>query len=63
MDSEQEIHVFEVDLGLNLIQNDKDFSIDARTIKRLTQDLSDGIWKKWQNSVENTDNFTQFSIN
>ena len=34
MDSEQEIHVFEVDLGLNLIQNDKDFSIDARTIKR-----------------------------
>ena len=62
IDSEEEIHMFEVDRGLNFIQNDRDFSIDTRTIKRLTKDLSEGIWKNWQNDIEKTSNYSHFSI-
>ena len=31
-------------------------------IKRLTKDLSEGIWKNWQNDIEKTSNYSHFSI-
>ena len=56
------INIFQVDRGLNLIKNDINFSIDARTLKRLSNSASDPIWESWQKNVENARDYLSFSV-